>query len=297
LVSPLQIHILSGSDDLVQSLQNGLDQARYTVYHTTGVKDCLHWLASHRDQLDCLVIDSTLTHDELLQGLTDWGVLIPTVIIVMEDECPEHLPEHHISTPISDWQRFKAEYHKAVVTSPPPSHPDQIARSIRQAIQQFLDLPPDSCALPQQTSIDQLPTPNPLSTQQERLTDKLKARLGYLGVYYKRNPENFLRNMRQADRKELFRTLKATYRSIILGYFSKDSKLNQKIDDFVNQAFMADISVSHIVEIHMELMDEFSKQLQLEGRSEEILLDYRLTLIDVIAHLCEMYRRSIPREP
>ena len=46
----------------------------------------------------------------------------------------------------------------------------------------------------------------------------------------------------------------------------------------------------------MDLMDEFAKQLQLENRSEEILLDYRLTLIDIIAHLCEMYRRSIPRE-
>lgn len=46
----------------------------------------------------------------------------------------------------------------------------------------------------------------------------------------------------------------------------------------------------------MELMDKFSQQLQLEGRSEEILLDYRLALIDLIAHLCEMYRRSIPRK-
>jgi circadian clock protein KaiA len=44
-----------------------------------------------------------------------------------------------------------------------------------------------------------------------------------------------------------------------LGYFSEDSSLNQNIDDFVNQAFMADISVSHIVEIHMDLMDDFSK--------------------------------------
>ncbi|MEO1622897.1 MAG: hypothetical protein AAFU53_17930, partial [Cyanobacteria bacterium J06632_3] len=26
------------------------------------------------------------------------------------------------------------------------------------------------------------------------------------------------------------------------------------------------------------------------------LADYRLTLIDVVAHLCEMYRRSIPRD-
>ena len=51
-----------------------------------------------------------------------------------------------------------------------------------------------------------------------------------------------------------------------------------------------------ILEIHMELMDEFAQQLKLEGRSEEILLDYRLALIDIIAHLCEMYRRSIPRK-
>jgi circadian clock protein KaiA len=27
-----------------------------------------------------------------------------------------------------------------------------------------------------------------------------------------------------------------------------------------------------------------------------VLLDYRLTLIDSLAHLCEMYRRSVPRE-
>jgi circadian clock protein KaiA len=103
--------------------------------------------------------------------------------------------------------------------------------------------------------------------------------------------------MSQPDRETLLCQLRADYRKIILGYFANDAALNQNIDTFVNQAFMADISVSHIVEIHMDLMDEFSKQLKLEGRSEEILLDYRLTLIDVIAHLCEMYRRSIPREP
>ena len=43
-------------------------------------------------------------------------------------------------------------------------------------------------------------------------------------------------------------------------------------------------------------MDEFAHQLKIEGRSEDILLDYRLALIDIIAHLCEMYRRSIPSE-
>jgi circadian clock protein KaiA len=60
--------------------------------------------------------------------------------------------------------------------------------------------------------------------------------------------------------------------------------------------FLIDLPISQIVEIHMELMDEFSKHLKLEGRSDDVLLDYRLTLIDTLAHLCEMYRRSIPRE-
>jgi circadian clock protein KaiA len=115
-------------------------------------------------------------------------------------------------------------------------------------------------------------------------------------VYYKRNPQNFLRHLAPDERTEVLDKLKADYRRIVLNYFAKEVSLNQHIDDFVNVAFFADASVSQIVEIHMELMDDFSKQLKLEGRSEEILLDYRLTLIDVIAHLCEMYRRSIPRE-
>ena len=43
----------------------------------------------------------------------------------------------------------------------------------------------------------------------------------------------------------------------------------------------------------MELIDDFSKKLKIEGRSDEILLDYRITLIDVLAHLCETYRSSL----
>ncbi|MDJ0549145.1 MAG: circadian clock protein KaiA, partial [Microcystis sp. M49637_WE12] len=86
------------------------------------------------------------------------------------------------------------------------------------------------------------------------------------------------------------------YREIILNYFQQDYPINQAIDELVNNVFFTDLSVSQILEIHMELMDEFSQQLKLEGRSEEILLDYRLALIDILAHLGEMYRRSIPRE-
>jgi circadian clock protein KaiA len=125
---------------------------------------------------------------------------------------------------------------------------------------------------------------------------KLHERLGYLGVYYKRSPQNFIRNLAPTERQEFIDQLKTKYRQIVLSYFSADQSLNNKIDEYVNLAFFADVPVTRIVEIHMELMDNFSKQLKLEGRSEDVLLDYRLTLIDTIAHLCEMYRRSIPRD-
>jgi len=43
----------------------------------------------------------------------------------------------------------------------------------------------------------------------------------------------------------------------------------------------------------MELMDDFSQQLKLEGRSDDIILDHRLALVNIIANLCKMYRRSL----
>jgi circadian clock protein KaiA len=135
-----------------------------------------------------------------------------------------------------------------------------------------------------------------LLLQQRRLADKLKERLGYLGVYYKRNPKSFYRNLEPAEKQEFLEQLALEYREIILTYFNQSVDINQEIDQFVNSAFFADISVSQILEIHINLMDEFSQHLKLEGRSEEILLDYRLALIDILAHLGEMYRRSIPRE-
>jgi circadian clock protein KaiA len=48
------------------------------------------------------------------------------------------------------------------------------------------------------------------------------------------------------------------------------------------------------VEIHVNLIDGFGKKLKLEGHQNDFLQDYRLALLDVMAHLCEMYRRSVP---
>ncbi|MGF1569385.1 MAG: circadian clock protein KaiA [Nodosilinea sp.] len=292
MVSPLQIHILARSFEAAQGLGQRLNPERYAVHTTTAVDDCLAWLRDHRDQLDCLILEAQLFNEALLHGFVVNGVLVPTVILMAKADAATNQGQGDDRTPAD----FATAYHSAVVPTTMDAS-DPLEGAITSAIQRFLELSADSCALPDPALVEQIPIPDLLSAQQSRLMDKLKARLGYLGVYYKRNPENFLRSLNPEDRKALLEQLKADYRSIILSYFADDARLNQTIDAFVDQAFLADISVSYIVEIHMNLMDELSKQLKLEGRSEEILLDYRLTLIDIIAHLCEMYRRSIPRQP
>ena len=102
-------------------------------------------------------------------------------------------------------------------------------------------------------------------------------------------------SMSPAQKEETLEQLKSEYREILIDYFISDQTLKVKIDKFINTLFYANIPVLQIIEMHMELIDEFSKQLKLEGRSDETLLDYRLTLIDILANLCEAYRSSISK--
>ena len=239
----------------------------------------------------------------LFNKLYEQGTLLPIVIFKkVTDELSNYAvitdkPSNVSSVADANQSLGAYLYHPAEVHV--TAQANKMTLLIEQAIARFLTLAP-SCLLPDLSAsldpVTELNTQSFLMLQQRRLAEKLQERLGYLGVYYKRNSQAFFRHLSRTERQEILTQLKAEYRQIVINYFSKESTLNQAIDQFVTVAFFADMSVSQIVEIHMELMDEFSKYLQLEGRSEEILLDYRLTLIDVIAHLCEMYRRSIPRE-
>jgi circadian clock protein KaiA len=104
-----------------------------------------------------------------------------------------------------------------------------------------------------------------------------------------------LSQMKTAEQQAVLQQLKSEYRVILINYFTADDTLQELIDKFINALFCANIPVPQIIEMHMEIIDEFSKQLKLEGRSDEALLDYRLTLIDILAHLCEAYRSSVPK--
>lgn len=286
MVSSLQIYYLTRGDQVKQAPDLNLDPSRYIVHSKTLVNDAVEWLQSRPDPPDCLVVDEQVWQETIRPAMQKLQLVLPIVVLVSDTEA--------IARPLP-----QSDHYLGVVVHHSVEALAQADRAIQTAIQEFLRLPGPKVAANPSPAEQSSSLAETLSTQQHQLTEKLKARLGYLGVYYKRNPSQFLRHLSPEDRHALLEQLQVDYRKIVLTYFAKNVKLNlnQLIDDFVDQAFMADISVAQIVEIHMQLMDNFAKQLKLEGRSEEILLDYRLTLIDVIAHLCEMYRRSIPRQP
>lgn len=268
------------------------DDERYTVVQPDSQAAFFDLIEREKQQLDCLILQDGQPLPHLIGWLQAQATLLPTVILDPDTATTD--PE----TSKTEGASVYPTYHTAELRVS-LDRLEQITEYVDAAIAAFLNLSP-SCRLPDNTAeLDltrELTTQNFLMLQQRRLSDKLKERLGYLGVYYKRNPQDFLRHLPPTERHALLAQLRKDYREIILTYFTEDVDLNQKVDNFVNAAFFADIPVAQIVEIHMDFMDEFSKQLKLEGRSEEVLLDYRLTLIDTIAHLCEMYRRSVPRE-
>jgi circadian clock protein KaiA len=278
-----------------QTLSQLLSSDRYNVTVVSNLESLVSLLTKSPNAQDCLVIfgdaiqnasqEVTIDVESAVDHLGMLNIFIPT-ILVLENFYEQSDPHYE--------QSESKDFYRAIV-SINFEQIQNLPTIIDQAIATFIK------AVPQiqhqvYVNIPNTPISESLTVQQQRLADKLNERLGYLGVYYKRDSRLFLRNLSPEDREEYIGRLKSIYRTIILEYFSeKNNDLNQKIDEFVNLSFFADISVSQVLEIHMELMDDFAKQLRLEGRNDEVLLDYRITLIDMIAHLCELYRRSIPR--
>jgi circadian clock protein KaiA len=305
LLPQLSICIFLKSEELAASAIDLLGGGRYAL---TQVKSAIEFFGYLKDNyhLDCLVFEVDGDLRSLTGKLQERSIFLPAVIFSTKpgDDVRGELPSEDdyyslvSNSDLNQEQSCSFFYHPAEVQLP-MARSGEIVASIDRAITQFLKLStpvPVDDQSPNVGATAQLTAQSLLQRQQRRLAEKLRERLGYLGVYYKRNSQNFLRNLSGEEKPKFLEQLKLSYRQIVLNYFSEDTAVNNQIDEFVNLAFFADVPVTQVVEIHMELMDDFAKQLKLEGRSEEILLDYRLTLIDAIAHLCEMYRRSIPKE-
>ncbi len=182
----------------------------------------------------------------------------------------------------------RIEYHEGEVHLP-PDQLEQLSYSLDAAVARVLGQGLQGAS----GSVD---APAAEVSEGWKLGNRLKERLGLLGVFYKRDPERFLRQLGEGERRDLLESLQRTYRDLLLSYFRDPAAANQALESFVNTAFFSDLPITKTVEIHMNLIDGFSKQLKLEGHRTDFLQDYRLALLDVMAHLCEMYRRSIPAD-
>ncbi len=286
--APLSIAILADSPEISPLLAQYLSAEPHVWRYFDDELKFLAHVEADKQELDCLVFQAQSQLLPALDRLYDRCILLPIVIVLGLDANPAN------STPPTTTGYVYQPYEVILAAA----NLSEIGSAIDKAIAKFLKLDsPTPAADNLQTSQieSHIVTPNFLLQKQRRLSDKLKERLGYLAVYYKRNPRQFFRHLDRAQKEEVLTDLKSQYRKIVLDYFDESGESNETIDEFVSGVFFTDLSVSEIVKIHMELMEEFSKQLKLEGRSEDILLDYRLTLIDVIAHLCELYRRSVPQ--
>ncbi|QEY33168.1 circadian clock protein KaiA [Synechococcus sp. RSCCF101] len=236
--------------------------------------DAVRFLREHPDGCDVIVFDRQGLTPEQLRDLRDADVLVPAVVIGdVSGSVDYHEAEVHL--PADQLEQLSYSVDAC------------IARFLRQGLRMGGASDSESSTGPAAQGEDATPP-----TWQ--LAQRLRERLGYLGVFYKRDPSRFLRSLPPGERAELFQSLERTYRDLLLSYFRDRPAANQALESFVNTAFFSDLPITKTVEIHMNLIDRFGKQLKLEGHNNDFLQDYRLALLDVMAHLCEMYRRSVP---
>lgn len=262
----LTIASLLADPRLERACRSWLKGGRYQLEDLGCLPDPVRELEQRRDTFDVVLLQQGSLAPDVLEGLRRNGLLLPAVVV------------GEVSGRI--------EYHPAEVHLP-QDQLEQIAYSVDAAVSRFLRRGVLAATAADGASIASTP-------EGWRLPNRLQGRLGYLGVFYKRDPALFLRHLPQLEREELLRSLERSYRDLLISYFKDPAAANQAIESFVHTAFFSDLPITKVVEIHVDLIDIFWKQLKLEGHKNDFLQDYRLALLDVLAHLCEMYRRSIP---
>lgn len=278
------------TETLTEQLEQALTDEQYAKIHFQTPETFFEAIEHDFHAIDCLILEQFPDLVEIINRLHRSAILLPAVILTLQT-----VPERSMTN------AGDVSYHTAE-TYLDKNDLNLLPSTVESAIAKFLKLSPQ-CRLPLSDSLKEdhgasltSELSKTISVQQQRLAGKIKERLGYLGIFYKRDPQHYFRHLSESERAKFLQELTEDYRDIILIYFQENSDVNQKIDAFVSKAFFADLSISQVLEVHMTLMEKLAKKLKIEGRNEDILLDYRLTLIDTVAHLCEMYRRSIPRK-
>ena len=264
----LTIALLLTTPNLVDACQQWLPDTRYHSIVLSGPHqgqeqlDLVSTLEAQQEEIDAVVVEQHLLDASSREQLLSRGLLFPAVVV---GEMKGHVDYHAEELHLADDQLAQLGY------------------TVDAAISRFL----------RQGRADGRSDDDGLASV-DKLSRRLQERLGYLGVFYKRDPSRFLGSLPSEERRELLESLQRTYRDLLISYFSDPAASNQALESFVNTAFFSDLPITRTVDIHVDQIDEFWKQLRLEGHKSDFLQDYRLALLDVMAHLCEMYRRSIP---
>jgi|TARA_B100002051_G_scaffold96968_1_gene92444 circadian clock protein KaiA len=264
----LTIALLLTTPNLVDACQQWLPDTRYHSIVLSGPHqgqeqlDLVSTLEAQQEEIDAVVVEQHLLDASSREQLLGRGLLFPAVVV---GEMKGHVDYHSEELHLADDQLAQLGY------------------TVDAAISRFL----------RQGRADGRSDDDGLASV-DKLSRRLQERLGYLGVFYKRDPSRFLGSLPSEERRELLESLQRTYRDLLISYFSDPAASNQALESFVNTAFFSDLPITRTVDIHVDQIDEFWKQLRLEGHKSDFLQDYRLALLDVMAHLCEMYRRSIP---
>ncbi|NDD68286.1 MAG: circadian clock protein KaiA [Synechococcaceae bacterium WB9_4xC_028] len=250
----LTIALLLRTPKLIEASRQWLPENRYTPVDLGldgGAVDVESVLERQREAVDAVVIEQSLLTGEVRESLLRAGLLFPAVVV---GEVMGHV-----------------DYHPEEVHLP-VDQLEQLGYNVDAAISRFLRQGQKDDR--QGGGAVDVEGGEAVEASAWRLSSRLQERLGYLGVFYKRDPSRFLSHLPPDEQAELLKSLQR--------------------ESFVNTAFFGDLPITRAVEIHMNLIDDFWKQLRLEGHKNDFLQDYRLALLDVMAHLCEMYRRSIP---
>ena len=253
----LTIALLLTTPNLVDACQQWLPDTRYHSIDLSGPHqgqeqlDLVSTLEAQQEEIDAVVVEQQLLDASSREQLLGRGLLFPAVVV---GEMRGHVDYHAEELHLADDQLAQLGY------------------TVDAAISRFL----------RQGRADGRSDDDGLASV-DKLSRRLQERLGYLGVFYKRDPSRFLGSLPSEERRELLESLQRTYRDLLISYFSDPAASNQALESFVNTAFFSDLPITRTVDIHVDQIDEFWKQLRLEGHKSDFLQDYRLALLDVMA--------------
>lgn len=95
------------------------------------------------------------------------------------------------------------------------------------------------------------------------------------------------------ERERLLERFKFIYGQIVFDCFSSAKAMDNKIKDFVREAFLVNLPKDIVIKMHMELMKNLDHQLPLESIRSDYISNFSSVLVDVITHLDRAYQSAI----